>query len=518
MHKLLRTLTLPLSLLLFAVLWLGFYHHLKYILDADAVGYLSIAERVANGDYFKSINGLWSPLNSWLLVPFIQKGYDAFTVALYLNAAFSMLCIVLCSILYCRFIKDTFYLFCASIATSIVFAVFTYFQVFGDILMLVFILSYLLISTKLSTKQNLLQAILAGLLCGIAYYAKTYAFPFLILHTALLIIWEKWNGEKINWVYRLLPIFICLITILPWAFQLQKKYGSFSLTGNSSKLNMSWYIESHKSFKPVIKYLIPPTYNDSPSFWEDPYFSQAKLSTPFSSSRTFIRWCARVVHTCVQAIICYSQISCISLIALIAALIWAIRKKEKQLFVLCAAAIAITAGYLSMHIETRYIWLCMPLCIIAAAYFIEQIQNKKLRNLASIGIAFSIIAFPIYQLEEINGRGRQNFELATRLNDLKINKKRITSNEADAGAQWASAYLSKNQFYTIENFNFTSEELCDELARYKIEYFIYQHNGLPNMYIQNSGNVHFNFINKVGNYSIFKIDYYSDEHRYNGTY
>lgn len=70
------------------ILWILLQPYLGYLLDSDCVAYLTIAERVAKGDYFRSINGLWSPLNSWMLAPFIQHGYDAWASAKALNCFF----------------------------------------------------------------------------------------------------------------------------------------------------------------------------------------------------------------------------------------------------------------------------------------------------------------------------------------------------------------------------------------------------------------------------------------------
>ena len=77
-----RILFLAISLAIYILLWNLAFPYFQYLMDADAVGYLTVADRVANNDWHRSINGLWSPLNSWLLVPFIKKGMDGFTVAL----------------------------------------------------------------------------------------------------------------------------------------------------------------------------------------------------------------------------------------------------------------------------------------------------------------------------------------------------------------------------------------------------------------------------------------------------
>ena len=55
--------------LLFALILFSNY---KYIINSDGISYISIARNYINGHLFYAINGYWSPLYSWLLIPFIS--------------------------------------------------------------------------------------------------------------------------------------------------------------------------------------------------------------------------------------------------------------------------------------------------------------------------------------------------------------------------------------------------------------------------------------------------------------
>ena len=64
----------PYTLVLAVILYLGIclffigsYQHQIY---PDGVSYVSIAKKYFVGDYAHAVNGLWSPLIIWLLVPF----------------------------------------------------------------------------------------------------------------------------------------------------------------------------------------------------------------------------------------------------------------------------------------------------------------------------------------------------------------------------------------------------------------------------------------------------------------
>ena len=61
---------------LYIILFFLLFPYYQYVVDIDAVSYINVAERVAKGEYYHSVNGYWSPLISWILVPFLKGGFD----------------------------------------------------------------------------------------------------------------------------------------------------------------------------------------------------------------------------------------------------------------------------------------------------------------------------------------------------------------------------------------------------------------------------------------------------------
>jgi hypothetical protein len=468
-----RILFLAISLAIYILLWNLAFPYFQYLMDADAVGYLTVADRVANNDWHRSINGLWSPLNSWLLVPFIKKGMDGFTVALKMNALFGGILIVLIEQFLNRFIAHSFFKKTVLLFLPIVAVYYSYFQVFGDLLQLLFVLVYLLIATSENFFGNLFKYILCGVMMALAYYAKAYSLPFFILHFTAIHTWHWWQTKQLYLAKNIMAIGTCILCILPWALQLKSKYGAFSLMGNAGKLNMSWYLLSHKSFNPEIKILVPPTYTNSPSYWEDPYFSQGAFHSPTESMALFARWIARIAHTCLQSIGCMNEISCFVVPLLLIGILVMLRKKNISTFDAFILAIALVPlGYLTMHIETRYIWLMLIGTIVFAGIWVQKLAYTWQQKIATIVFCISIIAYPIYNLEAWRDKGKQNFQIANQLKTLGIAGKKIISNSRDAGNLWVVNYISNNQFYSIEQYDFTTEELSQEIKRYGIEYYI----------------------------------------------
>ena len=89
---------------------------------------------------------------------------------------------------------------------------------------------------------------------------------------------------------------------------------------------------------------------------------------------------------------------------------------------------------------------------------------------------FSFLIFPLMQVKQLKYKNKSLFEFADQLNKYGIHGK-FTSNIQDAGNMWVIAYLSKNQFYTIEKTTYTELDLLNELKKYSIDFYIFQHEG-----------------------------------------
>jgi hypothetical protein len=497
-------LTLSASMILFFVLWCVLFPHYRYILDNDAVGYLTISKRVASGDWYNSINGLWSPLSSWILVPFIQNNCNAFNTALAINAFCAASIIVLTYFLLQRFVSNNFYKNIMLLALPFILVYFSYMQVFADVLQIDLLLIYLLIVTHNNFFKHWWRYIMVAFIIALAHLSKAYSLAFFVLHFATIHVWHFKNTKQFNLVKVGLTLGLVLLLLLPWALQLKHKYGTFTYMGNAGKLNMSWNLIAGKNFKDSILLLIPPTYQDSPCFWEDPFASQGILHTPFESSNMLLHWIARIGHTCITAIVCANEISFLLIPILILALFYFLKTNNK-INIITLAGIILPLGYLSMHIETRYIWLLTFLIIIIGGVLVQKILNTIIQKVLSIIFALSLVIFPFYNMEILYNKGQGNFKMAHNLNNLKLNNISFTSNSISAGNMWVIAYLTDNKFYTIEKTNYAQLELEQEFKRYKVQYYLQtnENNCLNNTIISNEYEYKKIFFNNE--YSLYQL-------------
>lgn len=503
---------LLLSLLLYILLWNILYPYLCYNLDSDCVSYLTIAEKVAEGDFYRGVNGLWSPLNSWILAPFIKWGYNAWETAMHLNFSFGFVVILLVHLLLKKIKVASFGYRVFIVFTGILLSYFVYVQMFGDVLQLIFLLLYFLLLQKIiQNPNNYFLVLLTGVVAAIAFFAKAYSFFFYVLHFGFVSLWMYFTKHSNKWIlFRnyIIGVSICLLLMLPWSIAMHKKYHQFSLSGFAGKLNMSWYINSSKTFKPEYNILIPPPYADSPTFWEDPFFSQDKLSSPFTSVSHFTKWIARVIHTCIVAISCFNEISFLSMAIVIAWLLLFVQKKsQKNIYYhedmewLVLSAILLPLGYLTIHIETRYIWFNTFIIMILACNLVSLLHlNKFLKNTLIVIVAISFIVFPLFHIEILRNKNKDLFETASILNSNNITGN-FTSDEIDDGKMWVIAYLNKSRYFTIENSSIEWSQLISEMKKYQVKYFFKKNEKLSNQVELNG----FQYVMKAGKYDVYQL-------------
>ena len=483
-----------LGVLVYLVAWKLAYPWLGYMLDSDAIGYLTVAERASRGEFFQSINSLWSPLNSWLLLVKHHQGMNFFFRAQVWNLIFGMLLLFQTWFLMHITHVNILIRVIAQSVLSLVMVYLVYYQVFADLLQCVFILTYLIWMISRMNKSNNLTAVMSGIIIGIGFYAKAYTWFFFLMH---FIIWQvflyiqKQQPFKQSLRQAVLGLFTSLAFMSPWIYAIHHKFGVWSVTGLAGKLNMSWYINSGKTFKDSIRLLIPPTYSDSPSFWEDPYPSQGILTGPFSNPSAFVHWVARCFHTTLSAVSCYAEISFFALLLIG----WggyyflfkhrtSINFKAEKIVVLALCVLPL--GYLTMHIETRYLWLSLFLLPVVFDRFMLKYLNVYKPLWAAIwGIAF--LVFPFLQFEQLRNKNKDLFQEAQVWHKEKWVQMPFTSSASDEGRMWVLAYLTHSQYYTVEATSFTEADLVNEMKRYGVKWFL-QEKGKCNNGLHFNGN------------------------------
>ena len=176
----------------YLALALIFAYFYRYQWNTDGLGYISIAQKYAAGDFWPAVNGFWSPLYSWLIAVFIVLGAPGMIAAKIVGVA-AGLALLLAS----KKLLDCFDL--GGRAEKAVLAALAPISVYcavslatPDVLLAAIIVYYLsFVFRRDYDFKN--YGLWCGILGGLAYLAKTYAF--LIFYRAFSAVWSHFFPE-----------------------------------------------------------------------------------------------------------------------------------------------------------------------------------------------------------------------------------------------------------------------------------------------------------------------------------
>ncbi|MEP6675156.1 MAG: hypothetical protein ABJA78_08370 [Ferruginibacter sp.] len=459
----------------------------RYIIDPDATGYIRIAERVAAGDYARSVNGLWSPLNAWLLVPFLKIGVNAVMAAKYLNGIFSCAAIIAVFFLLKKLVLHRYAELGIMTAISILLLHYTFHELFADLLLVLMLLIYLNIICSKNFINNNLKIIGCGLICAVGFYAKAYFFYFAIIHLAVSIfILLKVRQQKFNWrkwfTVTAMALIIVVIAVIPWAMALQSKYEKGFTISTAGKFNQTWVLSA--AYPQPGQLIMPPHYDDAYSFWDDPSYWPVKNINPFTNKTVFMFQLKLLFSNTLESIDVFNDFSFLSITVMLVLLFLLLSGnkifiQQKNNLVLFAFLCVFPIGYIILHVEPRFFWILNIVLIIFAGILLSMVQQAGYLKKSSFGIcciiAFgSFILYPVNKLQDQYNEGKDNFEMAAAFKKNNIHGKIIsncTSSDEQARSL-AVCYLINSQNYGPANIDHSEEEILQAIREYKIDHYV----------------------------------------------
>lgn len=458
----------------------------QYLIDPDATGYISVAERLSRGDYFNAINGMWSPLGSWILSPFIKSGFDAVITEKYLNGVYGF--IILCSFFYLiKKMRISFVIEVGILIAGITLIVhFVFFRLFGDLLQAMFLLLYLNVICSKSFYGNYLMIVLAAFLGGLGFYAKVYSFYFTVAHLVIvLIVFEKKISNKyfnVGVLKKILAgISTLIIIVLPWVFILKHKYGSLILSCTGA-YNMTWSLSAVYPQPRVLFY--PPPYSDGYSIWDDPSFWHVTNITPFTSSKTFLFQLKLIGSNFLELIKNLNIYSCflISILLIIfLSLFTKIREKTNNInnIILISFLLIWPLGILLLHVEARFLWIMVMVALLLGGVILTYLETRRYfsKKIFLILVFIVISSFSIYPLkelkEEVNkGKNISNMANALKKNNIGGNLISYHQNSGERDASVVLNYLLKGKYFGPHENDYTTPEILSGIEEYKIDNYI----------------------------------------------
>ncbi len=203
-------------------------------LNPDALSYLSIARSYAEGGF--PVRGYWSPLISWLTALPIAAGVDPRLAFKVVSAAGGLVWIVAADALARR--AGLRHVSRLAIAACVAYSALAHALSLGhlgasDVLGAAGIAAYFTFLLKSSdTETPIRSGVKAGLAGGLAYFAKHYNLPFMLIHLPLTAATLRMTTRSPRKVYLALLAAGVTIAVLaaPWIASLTSRYGRLTFS------------------------------------------------------------------------------------------------------------------------------------------------------------------------------------------------------------------------------------------------------------------------------------------------
>jgi hypothetical protein len=455
------------------------YPHYQYYIDPDGTAYLTISRRYAEGDYFKAINGYWSPWSCWLTAILIKCGLQPIPASVIINTLGATGFLYISNSFFLHFGVERKLQWILNITLSLFLVYAIFWQSFDDLWECFFLLAALriMLSPRFTERPALWVAM--GFIGTLAYFAKSYSFPFFILNT-LACTYFLIRRDKKQWLkISATSIGTMVLFALPWIVALHHKYGIWT-TSTAGPLNTSWYLVGHPYWNEGINTLLPPPYPDSPYYWEDPYIVNGKTPHFWDSLRLFGLQILRLGYNCWKLLRSMLELSVFFPVIAVVVLLSFRSKKYASAFkgdikIAILSFLLFPLGYLLVNFESRYIWYMLPLAMLFGALLLQNMEGKKWRNALLFVAPITFLIFPLWGMSKMYNIGRKDYHIAKEMKyrDMKGSFTGIVSPGADMQSTARIAYFSGTSFYAIPgNIKATREALSPEIQRYHVNYYM----------------------------------------------
>jgi len=474
------------NLILVLLLYLFFsailFSNFKYIINSDGIAYISIAKSYLSGNIHQAINGYWSPLYSWLLMPFIAiwPGNLENVISTKILAIIIGLFTLIGIYLILNLLKFSNLLKTIILLALIPFMLyFTFNYITPDLLVVCILLYYLNFLMDDKYRKSKYMGLITGLWGALAFLSKSYVFFFFLIHFILTNLYyiKKFpmDGSTIK-KNLLLGLSVFLIISGIWAGVISEKYGVVTI-GTTGSYNYALVGPESDGHLMLYQGLISPPNEFSVSSWEDPSYYQVKKWNPLESKSNFIHQIKVLLNNIWQMILISLYLLFVPLFIISLALFLLLRSKrtsvKNNIIFILGSIILYTSGYIFIWVEDRYLWFILILTFILGFYILNILYDdnfikKNLYKSLFVILVISLAFFPLLSLSNYAGASSGFYETSVDLRSHGINGK-IASNAKWEIMNYFSYYLD-SKYYGITK-NQTDVELKQTLISNQINYY-----------------------------------------------
>ena len=468
-------------ILIYFIIGILLVQNYLYVFTTDTISYIHVAQHYINGIFPQAINGYWSPLFSWLLIPFLTI-WPGKLGALYSIKILNL--IIGCFTFFSLYLLEDKLKFDIRIKT-VTFVIlipitlyFAYSNSVPDLLVLTLLLFYINFLLDNRYLHNLQMGVLTGFFGALAFLSKSYAFFFFIVHFMVVNIdyWLKFKeNRKIITKNFILGLMIFLAISGIWVALISDKYDKLTI-GTAGTYNHDIFGPRSQGDPVYYDGLLKPYDEYATSAWDDPSYIKVKGWSPFSSINNFNFQLAFIVYNTFEIFKIIEKFSILSILIIILALFLIFKSNNKlknKLTLLTLTVFIYLAGYSLLIVEIRYLWFVDVLLLIMGILCVKILSEdysirKSLSMILVFLICWSFVFFPILSLYDVSGDGKDIYVLAQDLKKQGIEGNNMAS-RTDLGHTLILAYYLDAKYYGLTRLysgNETSEVLFNNNIKY----------------------------------------------------
>lgn len=452
----------------------------------DGISYISIAVYYAAGNWMDAVNGYWSPLYSWLMVPFFLYGVkpiNAVYVTHFVSLVAGFFTIIGMWILAGKL--ELGVTTKRAVIISIIPLILSIALIYDtpDLLLVCILVYYFSIILDPHYPDKLSNGFLCGLFGGLAYFSKTFALAFFCIHFLIFNLLHYFRGqskEKRNTILKNLFLGFLIFFVLSgiWVASISQKYGEITI-GTSGDYNHALIGPDYDTHPVYFLGLIKPPNDNAVSIWEDPSYMRMNDWSPFDSLELFKFQLNLVWGNVIDTSILIENYSFLSLIIIIVALLSIFRSDfdkplKKTLVDLILTMLIFSGGYCLIFVDWRYLLPVCFLLVITGFYLIDRYYqvrtiNIKYKNIFLVILILSFMLAPILNLILSVNTDDETHNLVNTLIGYGIHGN-TASNDKWLETFRLTYYLNGN-YYGLTKEKNNIKELKKELEHNNIDYY-----------------------------------------------
>jgi hypothetical protein len=478
--------TLLLALFIYLVMGFVLLGYYQYQINPDRVGYIQTALKYVDGDIYEAIDAYWGPLFSWLLVPFLYFN-QAPAYSLYSSKILSLI-IGFITLIGIRQLSNSFEMD-KMVRATILFLmvpVLIYFSlsvITPDLLVVCLLVYYFSIIFNSKYPDRLLYGMLCGLLGAMAFFAKSFIFPFFIAQFLILnVLHYRYRNDYPRFKITrnmLVGLLVFLLLSGVWIGLISSKEGKLTF-GTSGEYNHALVGPGSNGFPQFSQGLSAPG--------EINQEKALKNWSPFDSWSNFSYQMSLIWNNLIQTISIYQFFSCISLLIILSTLLIFIppfkqytSKSNRRIALFTLITVLIySGGYFPVLVEERYLWPVYILLILLGGLLTTILfknipmggRNKNVSKIFILTLfSISFILMPLNSLYMNMDTGKDIYLLSESLKNQYGVQGNIATNDQLIDTQYLSFYMNTTSFGQSRK-DITDRELELQLLRYGIDYYL----------------------------------------------